>query len=689
MSLFLLVNPALVPAGGLLPAGPAGAAALGHALVPAAAPAGPFDGAPLAVTLLRSALLVGLAVVAGAGLVRPLARGPVPTERIVATVAALVASGAAIAATVWSGSGTPLWAAGLVVAVAAVPVLLHGGRPATAVLPGAVVAALLASVLSSARGAPVPVALDAGYAVAVALLAGAVLHLFAHRAVADEAPLRALADPDTPTAGPDDRPGTGRVRVLAVVAGTAATGAGLAQLLLTGPFSVIDLVGTGYGRSALVAVAGPALATVLVVAERAVTGRGGHATGRARARGTRDRFRATAGVAAVAGVAAASVLAALPPPAAAAEPGQLLARTVDLGSGALTLVVSPMRPGPNLVQLTDPGVVVPAETGAAVSTAAAPMPGHGGPDAGPTAPLTVRVGDRDVPVTGRAGAPGGWALVDLPAGTDSLSVHAGGASRTVPVDVGTERTTPAGATGADGPECASAVLGAVVAAGPGSGDVTDCPSESLRPGDEQALRETVRALGARGIPGIAIAADASPRSRAAAEAVRAEAAAAGVPVRPRAGADGGLVVVSGWQDAARVARETAYAANTEPTALGGTYLAPWLLTGGVLGSAQSAVLPLPFGPQEPLPQRYVRALALTVPGSAPSTSGLLAWADAAGEQVEQPYGWHGAAPVSVPMSVEPGDGPGHHGGPNTAAWFPGGAVAAIGPIGAPAASPTP
>ncbi|GEC28467.1 hypothetical protein C8E95_5776 [Pseudonocardia autotrophica] len=711
----LLPTTALVPAGGLLPAGPAGTvpALVAGAVVPAhpaVLAAGPFDGAPARVTVARLVLLTGLALVAGSGLVRPIAGPPVRAERVVAAVAALAVVCAAVAAT--ARSGVSAWGIGLVAVAVVVPVLLGTRYPVAAALPGAAAVALLATVLASARNGIAGTALDAGYAVAAALLAGATLHLLVHRGAAPETPVTGTPVPGTPAPG-TAAPGvavsdTGRDRSavvgwLAVAAGLLAVATAFAQILLTGPFSVIDLVGTGYGRAALVAALAPAVVTGVLL-PGLIAGRRAHRSGagspagsaagsgrdRARAAALRERTRTVAAAAAVLGVAAAALPAALPVPAAAAEPGRLLARGIDLGSGALTLVVTPMRPGPNLVQLTGPGLVVPDTTGPdpAPVTAAEPMPGHGSGPAGGTG-FGVRVADREVPVTARPGAPGGWALVDLPAGTRSLDVLAGGISRTVPVDVGSDRVSPAGATGADGPECASAVLGALVAAGPAAGTVGACPAESLRPADERALRDTVRSLAVRGAPGIALAADASPRSRAAAEAVRAEAAAAGLPLLPQGGADGALLVVSGWQDAARAVREIALAAHDTPTALGGTYLAPWLLTGGVLGAAQSAVVPLPFGPQEPLPQRYVRALAATAPGSAPSTSGLLAWADAGGQRVEEPFGLYGAAPVTVPMSIEPPGETGHHGGPNTAAWFPGGAVVHIGPLAAPTAPATP
>ncbi|MER7437793.1 hypothetical protein ABT341_24235, partial [Pseudonocardia alni] len=160
--------------------------------------------------------------------------------------------------------------------------------------------------------------------------------------------------------------------------------------------------------------------------------------------------------------------------------------------------------------------------------------------------------------------------------------------------------------------------------------------------------------------------------------VRTAAGAAGLPVRPAPGPDDALVVVSGWQHAATTVRDTARAAQTTPTALGGTYLAPWLLTGGVLGQSPGTLLPLDFGPQEQVPQRYVRTLAAVAPGSAPSLSGLRAWAATTGEAYTDPApALYGAAPVSVPMTAADDDG-GHHGGPNEAAWFPGGAIVRIG-----------
>lgn len=648
----LPLRAALVPAGGLLPAGPAGdAPALLLRTVAGAAPAalsgGAPDGVPFADTALRLVLLTALAVVAGSGLVRVLAAAPGRAERIVTGAAALVAVGAAVAAMTRSGAGPTGWTLVLLVATVAVPALLAGPRPVLAAVPALAVTALLVLQLAGTPGVAPWFALDAGGAVAGSLAAGAAVHLVTTRTDDDARPVR--------------------VRVLGIAAGTVGAVLAAVRLALAGPFSLTDVHGTGFGRAALVTVVAPAVVAVLLVAESVLTRRAGH---RVRADEVRDRVRTPAALAAVVAVGAATLLAALPAPAPAAVPGRALVRSVDLGTGPLTLAVSPMRPGPNLVQLAGADAVV---TGAEAATPA----GHGADrPAGAPVGYSVRVGELDVPFIDRAGAAGGWAVVDLPAGTRSITVNAGGLSRSVPVDVGTERTAPAGATGADGAECLSAAVGRIVAGG--ASTLGPCPSEALDPSDERALRGVVHALGTQGAPGLAIAGDASPRSRAAADAVRAEAAVTGIPVRPAPGPDDALVVVSGWQNAAITVRDTARAAQRAPTALGGTYLAPWLLTGGVLGQSPGTLLPLDFGPQEQVPQRYVRTLAAVAPGSAPSLSGLRAWAATTGESYAEPApALYGAAPVSVPMSIDT-DGSGARHRLNGAAWFPGGAVVRIG-----------
>ncbi|GAA1391363.1 hypothetical protein GCM10009613_33640 [Pseudonocardia kongjuensis] len=60
---------------------------------PAVLAAGPFDGAPAGIAVARLVLLTGLALVAGAGLVRPVAGPPLRAERVVAAAAALAVAG--------------------------------------------------------------------------------------------------------------------------------------------------------------------------------------------------------------------------------------------------------------------------------------------------------------------------------------------------------------------------------------------------------------------------------------------------------------------------------------------------------------------------------------------------------------------------------------------------------------------
>jgi hypothetical protein len=173
--------------------------------------------------------------------------------------------------------------------------------------------------------------------------------------------------------------------------------------------------------------------------------------------------------------------------------------------------------------------------------------------------------------------------------------------------------------------------------------------------------------------------DASPRSVAAARLVREEGARAGLAISDDAGNDpsSALVVVSGWEQAVDVLGEVGRRATTTPTHLGGTFLAPWLLTGDVLRQTASAFLPLAFAPNEPDAQRFALALAATHPDTAPSASGYLAWARTAGVPTDPRPLLYGAAAVNVPMSVEPPGSSGHHGGPDPAAWFPGGTVVPV------------
>jgi hypothetical protein len=609
---------------------------------------------------LRVVLLAATAVVAGVGLVwglRGVSRrgGPERPARSLLVTGWAAAAVVTVAAEVahLTGSVEVLGTLGHVLLALLVPAFLSSRRVA---VPGALLTVLLAVQLGSAR-AGWAFALDAVYAVGAVLLAGATV----------------VALATDPASGPRRvAPGAAsRAPVsLAIGSGLVTALAGLAQLVVTGPVTGTELVGTGYGIAGLAAVLLPAAAAV-VWAVAALP------AGLPRAR----ELHRLAGIGTVVGVAAAAVLAALPAPGPAAVAGRPLLRAVDLAGQRLALLVTPLRPGPNLVHVSG---TYPAEGDAApVATAAATHHGHAGTGVPSAAGVTVGAGAQVVPVTSRPGASGGWAVVDLPAGATSLAVSGGDATTSVAIDVGEGPAAQRDSlTGPDGPECAAAVLGGLV--GDGTGDLAapgSCPSEALDPADAGALTILVRTLAEHGVRTATLAADGSPRSVAAADLVRAEGAARGVTFVEGPDKDSALIVLSGWAAASDTLTGAGRRALDTATHLGGTYLAPWLLTGGVVTAASSSVVPLTFGPQDAPPQRYAATLAATFPGDTPSTSGYLAWARASGTPLDTRQTLYGAAPVDVPMSTGPRDDMGgmHHSS-NPAAWFPGGTVV---PISAP------
>ena len=709
---------------------------------------------------LRVALLVGTALVAGIALVsvaRPAAR---PGRGL--TVTTWVAAGVvAVAAEVvhLTGDVSVLGTVSQVVAALAAAALV-GTR--WAALPGVALVGLLAVQLGSTHTG-VPFALDALYAVGAALLVGAAAWgatarepesaesvgrataresgaaraRAAEREIAEAPTLSFTAVPG----GPARRDGV-RAAATAVTGGLLATIAGLAQLLVSGPETSHDLLGSAAGLAALVAVVLPALGVVGVLAvahhERtfravsavptALTARNGRSsraesTKRAlrqadraestkRARGRASRGREVLRIATVlgaTGLAAAGVLGALPPPGPAPVPGRPLLRTIASGGEVLSVLVAPLRPGPNLVHVSG---AYPAE-GEAVP-AAAPTSHH---QSAPATTATVAAGDSPpVPITARDGAGGGWAVVDLPAGTGVLTVSVGTGSATVPVDTGSTTGTTSGSdtgtdtasgsdtgsttgttsgsdtgsdtgtgtgsgvatalTGPDGPECASALLGDLAGQRPGApaADVMACPSDALSEADAAALRATVRSIVDRGVDSIRLVSDESPRSVAAAELVRT--VAPEVDLVDRVDPDSALVVVSGWGPARAALEQASARALETPTHLGGTYLAPWLLTPGVVTATASSVLPLTFDPQETLSRRYAGAVAAMFPGEPPATAGYLAWARHEGVPPAERPTLFGAAPVDVPMTST---GEHHAGAPNPASWFPGGTVVPVSP----------
>ena len=307
---------------------------------------------------------------------------------------------------------------------------------------------------------------------------------------------------------------------------------------------------------------------------------------------------------------------ALPRPAEPPTPGVPLLSAVSLSGQQVPVLVSPQRPGRNLVHVPVPGITVAG-----------------------------------VAATERAGAQGYWAEVDLPAGRSDLAISGGGQESGVEVDAGQDPGPVVD------PECATAALGGVIA---GRKDpLTSCPSGALSEEDSGALRKILAFLASRQVSGITLVADDSPRGVAAAAVVRRS----GLRVSDRPVPDGALVVVSGWADA--------YQALTAgiPAYTYGVYLAPWLLNGPIVNSVPSSTVPLRFDPREQLAVSYAIALANAFGGETPSVGGFRAWLGPAEQSSAGKVQLFASAQVSVmPMDHD-------HGGAGQ--WVPGGTVVPV------------
>jgi hypothetical protein len=304
------------------------------------------------------------------------------------------------------------------------------------------------------------------------------------------------------------------------------------------------------------------------------------------------------------------------PTTAAATPGVPLARTLDLAGHRVPVLVVPDRPGPNLVSIGAPG-----SAGTAI--------------------------DRMLPGRTLAGSAASWVTVTLPPGRSTLLVSADGATAGLAVDTGaTAAATSSSLLGQDGPECASAVLGAL-AAGVARPAAT-CPADSLTAADGAALAATVHFLAARGNRTIALRGDASPRGVAAAALVRTAAARAGVTVVAPGRQACPLLVVAGWSGGGTALRDAA----AGRIATVGTYLAPWLLDRSLLGADAGQVVALRFAPRDPQPMRYASALDAVFPGAEPTSDGYSAWLAAQGRSLDQqPAQLYSAVEAYVPGTM--------------------------------------
>jgi hypothetical protein len=501
---------------------------------------------------------------------------------------------------------------------------------------GGVLALLGAVELGSVRSGLAAVC-DAGYAVAVAVLVGASVHALVAATAAGSPPVSrsgkgraAELDP-----APDPAVVTDRLTAAALVAGVLATAAGVLQLALTGPGTWVDARG-GYLLAALAQAVLPLLATATWVAVRRVR-RPALLTG-------------TAAAVAVVALGAAAALATLPPPPQSPVPGHPLLRPVHLGARQLAVLITPLRPGPNLVHLTGQG-------------------------SGPLPSATVRAGNSSAPLVSRPGTAGGWAVLDIPLSSRTLTVTAGPDHADVPIDVGTTPADPAlraALTGPDGPECASATLGALAAGAPAT---PRCPATGLDPSDAQALRAAVTFLAGHGVTTLDLAVDGSARSVAAEQVVRAEAAASHLGVAASPGPNDTLILLTGWDRAPGELH--ALTARVTGGATGGAVLAPWLLTAPVLGQAGAEMIPLTFDPTRPPARKYTGALAAAVPGEPAAPSGYRAWAHTLGNPIDGPVAFYGASLDQADQQSNDPDNATQVGGPSLEDWYPTGNIVAL------------
>ncbi len=497
--------------------------------------------------VLRLALLLATAFLAGGGLLRPLAGALTRAQRC--TLAGLGGLSALLAVVSAFAVDVNVVALAVhVVLAVAVPLLLRWPRAGRWASAGLLALAVLETSLG---GTGVEFALDSVFVAGAAVWFGFALF--------------------GPVATPAVRPGPLAITLggLFVVAGAVRFG----------------LSGLGFDRRLGTTVFGVAVVVVVVVP---VLVGGLAAVLRARA------YRLGAAGVAVAFLAW-SALGAIPVPPPLPVPGVPLLAAAP----GFPVLVSPQRPGHNVV--------------------------HFPPSAGDDLAAGVRGGLLTKAVA-RPGAEGTWADVDLPPGRSDLEVHRGGTTTVVEVDAGTA-PGPAIAD-ADAPECASAALGGLVA---GRADVlTACPSDALAPEDEGALVKLVEFLAGRKPSAVTLVSDDTPRGVAAATLVRETAARTGLAVRPDAGPDTALVVVSGWGPGYTAMTRAAELQRLEPTHQYGLYLAPWLLNGPIVNAVASASLPLRFDPREATAVGYAVAVGNRFGGESPTLGGFRNWLGAGG-----------------------------------------------------------
>jgi len=270
-------------------------------------------------------------------------------------------------------------------------------------------------------------------------------------------------------------------------------------------------------------------------------------------------------------------------------PGVATEGRLEVGGTAVDVLVVPNLPGWNLVHVSS--------TTAAVGTSESEL----------------------APARPRPGATGAWLPIELPAGPSDVWVRDAGEADSITTDTGGAGTAPAAFVGDDGPECASAVLGRMVAAGTAVG--VDCPSERLDPLDAATLRTMVDTLAAQGHDRVALTRDRSPRGVAADDVVRAAAATRGIELVAPGAADAPLLVTSGWAAAEPLLRQVA----AGDLAAAGTYLAPWLFGAPLLAVDADQRVGMRFDVSDEPFQRYRADLRKNYPGQSASAVGYRGW----------------------------------------------------------------
>jgi hypothetical protein len=265
-------------------------------------------------------------------------------------------------------------------------------------------------------------------------------------------------------------------------------------------------------------------------------------------------------------------------------PGRAAGVTVDVGGRQVHVVVVPNLPGLNLVHVDVDGLTVGTDPA-----------------------------DQAMP------QPAGWHAVELPAGRAEVRVGDGRAFGSFVTDTGSSGAAPTGLAGPDGPECASALLGRMLATGPLTSGAT-CPADRLRPRDADRLTGTVDRLAGSGATSVVVVTDGSPRGKAAAETVRTAAMARGMAVHAQGRAAEPLVVVSGWARAAVLAQSGVVDRGAGGPA---AYFAPWLPAPapGTTAVPAAGVVDREGASY----QRYVTALLDAYPTQRPSVAGYRGW----------------------------------------------------------------